>query len=334
MRAFSFSCICFVFLGGFLALPNSAFAQVQGDYDAYEIDVSEPFPSPGEYVKFTIRSNKSFISSIQSVVWHVDSIERAEYANKMEITEIAGSTPKQVSARIHYFGSQGGRRVINISRWIRPVIFDILWEADSVATPLYRGHQLAGPQTPIKFSAKVQYVDQSGVIYTEKDFSFRWMIESRYHSNRGPGISSVVYEEGGSYLNRYIIVQVEATLIESGKIAFEKTINVPIIEPRLLVYPHTLLYGLARDRVFSRNLSFGSEEITASVYPFYFSQSDFEKNAIQYRWFVNNATSHIKEGRKLDISVQGEDTEIPIRVFAQNENKDLQQSDIQFTLRL
>ena len=315
-------------------LSHAAFAQVQGSYDAYEIVVSESYPSPGKYVDFTIRSNKSFISSIRLVTWYVDGTERAEYTNKMEITEIASSTPKRVNARIHYFDSQGNKRFIDISRWIRPVIFDVLWEADSVVTPLYRGHRLAGPQTPIKLSAKIQYVDQDGVVYTERDFSFRWMIESRYHSSRGPGVSSVVYEDGGSYLNRYIIVQVEATLIKSGKVAFEKIINVPIIEPRLLVYPHTLLYGLARDRVFSKNLSLGSEEITASVYPFYFNQSDFEKNAIQYRWFVNNETSHLKEGRKLDISVQGENTEIPIRVFAQNENKDLQQSDIQFTFRL
>lgn len=323
-----------VFLGGLLMFSHTACAQVQGDYDAYEIDASEQYPSPGEYVDFTIRSNKAFISGIQSVTWYVDEIERPEYKNKMEITEIAGSTPRRASARIQYFDSQDRRRVITIYRWIRPVIFDVLWEADAVVTPLYRGHRLAGPQTPINLSAKVQYVDESGVVHTEKDFSFRWMIESRYHSDRGPGVSSVMYEGGGSYLNRYIIVQVEATLIHSGKVAFEKIINVPIVEPRVLVYPHTLLYGLARDRVFSQNLSLGSEEITASVYPFYFSRSDFEKNAIQYKWFVNNETSHLKEGRKLDISVQGENTEIPIRVFAQNENKDLQQSDLQFTFRL
>ena len=321
-------------VSGLLMLSHTTFAQVQGDYDAYEINASKSYPSPGEHVDFTIRSNKALVSSIKSVAWYIDGSERTEYANKMKIAEIVGSIPRRVNARIHYFDSQGGQRVIDVSRWVRPVIFDVLWEADSVVTPLYRGHRLAGPQVPIKLSAKVQYVDQNGVIYTERDFSFRWMIESRYHSDRGPGVSSVVYEDGGSYLNRYIIVQVEATLIESGKVAFEKVINIPIIEPRLLVYPHTLLYGLARDRVFSKSLSLGSEEVTASVYPFYFSQSDFEKNAIQYKWFVNNEASHLKEGRKLDISVQGKNTEIPIRVFAQNENKDLQQSDIQFAFRL
>ena len=161
-----------VFFWVFLLFPFAVFAQVQGNYDAYDVSVSEPYPSPGEYVDFTIRSNKSFVSGIRSVVWYVGGVERPAYADRMKITEIAGSVPQQVVARIHYFDSQGERRFTEVSRWIRPVIFDVLWEADSVVTPLYRGHRLAGPQVPVTFSAKIQYVDQSGVIYTEKDFHF------------------------------------------------------------------------------------------------------------------------------------------------------------------
>ena len=323
--------VCFV---GVCAFVSVSFAQQHGAYDAFEVLVSERYPSPGAYVTFTVQSNKVFSSNIRSVRWHVDSIERREYENKFEITEIAGGVPKQVTARIHYYDSRGRQRYAEVSRWMRPVIFDIFWEADSVTTPLYRGHKLAGPEVPIILSANIQYTDQNGITYTEKDFSFRWMIESRYHSDRGPGVSSVVYTEGGDYLNRYLIVQVEALLIHDGSVSFEKVTNVPIVEPRMLVYPHTLLYGLSRDRVISDDLLFGSERVTASVYPFYFSRDDFEKNAIHYSWFVNNETVPLKEGRKLDISVEGAGTEIPVRVFAQNENKDLQQTDILFTFRL
>ena len=237
--------------------------------------------------------------------------------------------------RIRYFDVFGEERYTEISRWMRPVVFDLLWEADSVVTPLYQGHKLAGPQVPISISAKIQYTDQNGVLYTEKDFSFRWMIESRYYGKRGPGKSKVVYKEGGDYFNNHIIVRCEATLIRNNEIDFEKVINIPIVKPRLLVYPHTLFYGLAREKVLSSDFSFGHEHTTASVYPFYFSQSDFEKNAIQYRWFVKNQTSHLKEGRKLDISIEGEEgVLIPVRIVAQNENKDLQQSDITFSFRL
>lgn len=329
-------CLFFFSMFFFLlvAVPFSFGQQVDG-YDAYDVLLSEVYPSPGEFVDLTIQSNKSLSPGIRSVRWHVDGVERRDYRNKLKLTEIAGSSPKQVTVFIHYFDVFGEKRYTEIFRRMRPVIFDILWEADSVVTPLYRGHRLAGPQVPVKISAKIQYTDQNGITYTEKDFSFRWLIESRYYGDRGPGASRVVYEEGGNYFNRYIIVKSEATLMSDNNVDFEKIINIPVVRPRLLVYPHTLLYGLFRDRVLSRDLSFESERVTASVYPFYFSLSDFEKNAIQYRWFVNNQTNHLKEGRKLDISIEGEKgVSIPVRIVAQNENEDLQQADITFSFRL
>ena len=329
---FWFSFIFYLFI--FLSFSVS-FSQTFGGYDAYDVVVSNTGPTPGEYVDLTIRSNKSFSSSIRSVRWYVDGVERPEYENKFKLTEIAGSSPKQVVAYIHYFDVLGERRYVEITRWLRPVIFDILWEARSVVPPLYDGHRLAGPGTPVVISAKIQHVDEGGRVYNEDDFSYRWMIESRYHDDRGPGVSRIVYEEGGNYFNRYIIVKAEATLISDGSVAFEKTINIPVVEPRVLVYPHTLLYGLSRNQVISENTLFGTEKVTASVYPLYFDRDDFNKDAIQYKWFINNASKYLKEGRKLDISLEGEEgVLIPVRILAQNENNDLQQIDSAFNFRL
>lgn len=335
---FSFFSVLFIisfYILFFIIASPLSFAQSRGGYDAYDVIVSKIGPTSGEYVDLTIRSNKSFSSDIQSVRWYVDGVERKGYENKFKLTEIVGSSVKQVTAYIRYFDVLGERRYAEITRWIRPVIFDILWEADSVVTPLYNGHKLAGPGVPIILSAKIQYTDQNNIVYTEEDFSYRWMIESRYHDDRGPGVSSVTYEEGGNYFNRHIIVKAEVTLIGDSTVSFEKTINVPIVEPRVLVYPHTLLYGLSRNLVVSENLQFGTEEVTASVYPFYFSRGDFDKNAIQYKWFINNSPNYLKEGRKVDISVEGrEGTLIPVRILAQNENEDLQQTDTVFSFRL
>ena len=334
MRMFYLFPLLLVFFGIFAATPF-VFGQQHGGYDAYDVLVSNSFPSPGQYVDLTIRSNKSFVSGVRSVRWYADNVERKDYADKLEFTEIIGSSPKRITAYIHYFNVFGEKRYTEISRLIRPVIFDILWEADSVVTPLYKGHKLAGPQVPVKISAKVQYVDSSDFTHTENDFSFRWMIDSRYHKERGPGVSSVLYEKGGDYFNRYIIIRAEATLISDGEVSFERTINVPIVEPRILVYPHSLLYGLSQKKVISQETLFDGEKITASVYPFYFSQTDFAKDAIQYKWFVNNEVSHLKEGRKLDVSIEGnEGVLVPVRVFVQNEHKDLQQTDTTFSFRL
>ena len=332
--SFLFSFLSLILLLSF-SLFFPSFAQIRGGYDAYDILVSEAGPAPGEYVDFTVRSNKSFSANIRSIRWYVDGVEREDSKDKFTLTEITGSSAKQVVARISYFDVFGEDRYVEMTRLLSPVIFDILWEANSVVTPLYNGHRLAGPSVPITITAKVQYVDESDVVHTEEDFSYRWMIESRYHEDRGPGVSSIVYKEGGNYFNRHIIVTAEISLINDGSVSFEKTINIPVVEPRILVYPHSLLYGLSRNKVISEDLEIGTKQTTASVYPFYFSRDDFDKGAVQYKWFINNARNYLKEGRKVDISAVGrEGVLIPVRILVQNENEDLQQTDNAFSFRL
>ena len=309
-------------------------AQLQGRYDAYEMSFSEETPSPGEDVEITLRSNKSLTSNIRSVHWFVNGRERREFTNKINMAEVVGSSPKQIVARIIYFDVFGQRKQVQLTRWIRTAVFDLLWEGDSVVTPRYRGYKLAGPQTPIKISAKIQYIDQGGTTYTEKDFSFRWEIESRFYGDIGPGESTVTYEEGGTLMNNFVFVKARAALINNPEIMFEKYVSIPIVAPRILLYPHTLLYGLLADSAVPSDAVIRRQPLTVSAYPFYFSKDDFDKNGIQYRWFVNKSANHLKEGRKIDISIEGERASIPIQIRAQNENRKQQNTDSFFTFSL
>ena len=316
----------------FLFFTTLSFAQ-QGRYDAFEMHFDNPSPSPGEVVGATLRQGSSSPFNIRSVRWFVNGEERADSMNELRIEEMSENTPKQIVANVTYFDLYGQRRFVQVIGWLRPVIFDIFWEGDGVVTPRYRGHNLAGPQVPIRISAKIQYVDENGQIYTEKDFSFRWEIESSFHPRQGPGVSSIVYEEGGTFLNSPISVRSEAFLINTPTVGFEKSALIPITKPRLLVYPRSLLHGLSDNLSLSRSFS-PRGDFTASLYPFYFSRDDFEKNAVHYNWFVGNNQTPSKSGRKIDISTQGRGVSVPIQITAQNENKNLQKLSHIFNLSL
>ena len=228
--------------------------------------------------------------------------ERKSASESFTLEDVAGTSAKRVVANIVYFDLTGERKYAQIDAWIYPVIFDILWEADSVVTPLYRGHKLAGPGVPIRISANIQYTDRSETIYTPEDFSFRWEIESRLHSDQGPGVSSIVYEEGADFYNNRILVKVNASLIYNSSISFSKTITIPVSEPQLLLYPYTLLYGLSTNHTFSQDLFSDTQKVTSFAYPFYFSKSGFDSGAIQYKWFVDGGLYPRKEGRRIDVS--------------------------------
>ena len=327
VKSFLYLLSAVVLLG---AVPYS-FSQ-EGRYDAYSLTLSTASPSPGESVDISIRTGSSSVRNIRSVRWYRNGEEMEEFNDRLTITDISGNTPKQIVANIIYFDPFNQRRHTQVTEWIRPVIFDVLWEGDSVLIPDYRGHALAGPQTPITVSAYIQYIDTYGILYTEKDFSFVWEVESEYHPVRGPGASMIVIEDGGTYLNNRIFIRVEASLINDSGISFERVISVPITEPRILLYSHTLLYGLFPYATIPKNATLKKSPVTFSLYPFYFSNSDFEKDLIQYRWFVNNNTNHLKEGRKIDVSVGGQSVPVPIRISIHNENKNLQKTERSITV--
>ena len=321
-------------LSAFLVIAaGTPYTAAQGAvYNAYSLSFSTESPSPGETVEVTIRTDGASTGNIRSVRWYSDGEERPAFNDKLVMREIVGNTPKQIDATVVYFDHSKRRMNTRVTRWIRPVIFDLLWEGDSVTIPDYRGHHLAGPRTPITVSANIQYIDTFGIVYSENDFSFLWEVESEYHADRGPGVSRIVIEEGGTYLNNSIFIRAQATLINDSGTSFERIISVPITEPRLLIYSHTLLYGLFRYATVPKEAVLEKTPVTLSLYPLFFSAADFEKDAIQYRWFVNNNPNHAREGRRIDISLGGQSIPVPIRISAHNENKNLQKAEHTITV--
>ena len=313
---------CLLFLA-----PLAVFAQRIGDQDAFVLQVDETIPAPGKEVTVHIRSGDLQVSSIRSVRWFVDGREREEFGNKLSIKEVVGNRIKNVSARITYFTRSGDRRYINADTEIHPVIFDLLWEGDSVVTPLYRGYPLAGPQVPIRVYAEIQYIDRGGITYTEDDFSFVWEVETGFHPDTGPGVSDIVYEEGGTLINNSVFVLARATLINDNRVRYEKAIHIPIVETRLIVYPHTVTRGLITERAVPESVLIRQQPLTVALYPFYFSREDFENpGTVSYQWFVNGERTASREGRKVDVSLDGEGVTIPIQVLVRNSEKKEQES--------
>ena len=326
---FFFFSLSFCFL--FFTFPS---VSQEDPFDVYILFIDKAFPSPGETIQASIHANKASPSAIRSVTWFLNGKEQTRFSNSLDFSFISGSSPQQISAQIIFFTPSGQRSYAEVLRWVQPVIFDIFWEGDVVTTPRYVGHKYAGPRTPIILSSKVQFVDREGTIFTEKDFSFRWEIESRLYGGRGPGISSTVYEEGGSLLNRSISVRAFATLISSSSISFDRSVSIPITLPRLLLYPHTLLHGLHTDMTVSKNFSLPDQSTTLSAFPFFFDHSDFQKNTIHYRWFAGSESQPLHEERRVDITVEGDGTLIPLRILAENTNENTQRAENNFVVEL
>ncbi|MDE0243675.1 MAG: hypothetical protein OYG31_03130 [Candidatus Kaiserbacteria bacterium] len=308
-------------------IPTALFAQQVGSPTAYLLEIDEGVPSPGKEVTVHIRGEDERVTSIRSIRWFVDGQERTAYTDKMSLKEVVGNQQKRIVARIVYSVQGGIRRYINATTAINPVTFDLLWEGHSVTTPRYRGYPLAGPQVPIHVYAEIQYIDRNGITYDENDFSFVWEVETSFHEDTGPGVSSIVYEKGGSLINNDVYILARATLINDHTVRFRKAVSIPITESRIIVYPYTVTRGLITERAIPSDVAIRKQPLTTSLYPFFFSREDFENpNAISYTWNIRDGLSPLQQGRKVDISLRGEDTIIPVQVSAQNREKTQQKA--------
>lgn len=318
----------------FLLLFFSFAAYGQNKFsDAYFIKIDGDI-SPGNNVLASLENGNSSIQSVRSVDWYIDETKQEKYKNKLSLDVPVSNTPSFITANIIYFDILNNRQSAQIIRIIQPILFDILWEGDTITIPEYRGHKLVGPDSPVTLSAHIQYTNEFGSIFTEKDFSFRWLINFKYSKESGPGKHTITIPNAINYLSGVLNIQLDATLISDDSQTFRKNTFIPVSTPVLLAYTHSPLYGLNTRRVVSENSIILKKPLTISLYPFYFSKKDFESDLIRYNWFVNNNKNVSKMGRRIDISIEGESVRVPFKIDVQNENNSLQKITHTFSLSL
>lgn len=308
-------------------LPFPASAQ-----EAYTLYTTPEHPSHGETVVIGIQGASESPRNIRSIRWSIDGKSLNEENNKTSIERLVTSTPQQISVRIIYSDVFGGNQTLNLTKWIVPSVVDIFWESVGVTTPLYKGYKLATRGTPIRLTAEIQYIDERGKVFDENDFFFVWSVSSEEQSDvSGPGSNSFVLEATNVVRRSYLPIKMEAQLGQGQGVLLEKKIRVPIISPRVLVYNSNLSQGLNTRRVVGNRDVAQQNPISLSVYPFYFSESDFEQNKIQYNWFVNGGRQPIRNSRRVSFSYEGDESPVTMDIQVQNANTRSQNSSRRFS---
>ena len=181
---------------------------------------------------------------------------------------------------------------------IRPIIFDLLWEADSVVPNGYRGLPLPGPYTPIRVSAYIRYIDRNGVLRDENDFFFDWKQNSKVVPRRGVGENTIILD-GFNY--------VESPIDVSSIISFSdeiddarKIISINLEIPKILLYKFDNLTGLSNLTIRETDI-FLDDITTISLYPLFIGNNEFNNGMLNYTWSVNKKDiSNVN--RKVDIN--------------------------------
>ena len=287
-------------------------------------------PKANNLIELNIASATESIRNITSVDWYVNGSLFPKYKNSLSLSFILENDPVDIQADVRFSRGVVGEGFYRVQRTVTPVIFDVLWEGVSVVPRGYRGYKLVAPNSPFDVSVKIIYKDASGE-YDEDDFLISWRYDFVVQET-GLGFSKIRLNDGISLRDQYKDIVVEAKLKDDTNVRFTEVIRVRPVTPRVLGYLNSLEFGLVETTI-SKTIRPESFPFTVSLYPYYYTKTDFEKNSIQYNWFVNAEKNYSKQGRKVDIDIEGKESlTIPFNVRVENENNSSQRSSFDFNV--
>lgn len=172
--------------------------------------------------------------------------------------------------------------------------FYLTWESNGSAPIVYQGKKLASIDSVIKVS--VQPFIYSGNGYSDSSqWQYRWYLNDEFANIDGVGIKQFRFRVKGYNFNEQV-VKVKITF--PNNVVQEKTINIPIVNPRAVIKPEVKSI-IARNGIISTNES----EVTLMAIPYFFSDA----NNLKIKWYKDDEYQTNKSSVKNIFTVKKSD---------------------------
>jgi hypothetical protein len=304
------------------ALPLTA----QTSDDLLSLLLTPEQPGPYEEVALILHSS-IYDLTISEISWYLDGELRVAGIGKVGSLFTVGSLGSSASIEARVVTEDKDtliRRAL-----IRPAGVDILWEAHSYTPPLYRGKALAPSFGLIKLTAIPQLANTQGKPLNPKDLVYTWSRRGVVLGNSsGVGKQTIVLTHEAVSLQPFV-VNVSVTSFSGAGFA-EKTISIPVTDPKILLYQNHGLEKVLYERAITDSFVLPKAEASLRAEPYYFSLDDVVNGLLRYRWRVNgddisvpltNQGNEITFGREgsangsARVSVEIENDNLPFRIL-------------------
>jgi hypothetical protein len=161
----------------------------------------------------------------------------------------------------------------------------LLWESDSYTPAFYAGHSQPSIGSTVKVTALANINNAAGQKMRTEDLNFSWIKDHRdIGSASGIGKNSLSFTVGAEDKAVEVKVRVKT---KDEELAAEKTLVIPIKEPRLVLYEEEPLTGTSYHHAIGASYNLTQPEVTVRVEPYYFSREAFTRNTINFAWLLN-----------------------------------------------
>lgn len=207
---------------------------------------------------------------------------------------------------------------------------DLLWSADTYMPPFFQGHSAATPGSTVRVAA----LAPSGAGATGR-WQFRWWRNGQFLTQAsGAGRDLLTFTVDDNNREEKIVLRLND---QNGQLLTEKTLSIPIGQPRLVLYENSPLTGINYAQAIGAGYTLVKPELALLAEPYYFSRGDAAGKRLEYAWQLNDRklTANANDGRSVTFGLpsSGGAGENLVTLSVENPNNILQTARRAFNIK-
>ncbi|MES2436441.1 MAG: hypothetical protein V4519_00340 [Patescibacteria group bacterium] len=257
--------------------------------ESITLRASPQTPKPGQSVTFTAESF-SFDLNTTLITWEVNGVKKLEGIGERYFT-LEGQSANSKTIVTVVAGNADASFII------QPSTVDLIWQADSYTPPFFKG--------------KAQFPYQGNVVVTaipdirvgnkpvdRKKLVYRWQYDGKL-INDASGYGKDTITVTGDIVIKNINISVSVSTSDGSQIATQ-SLNLTPVQPSVIFYAQSPLYGTLYNRALSTQGSLEQEEISLRAVPYNFS-TDFRGGTptLSFVWSINGTDLNTSESTLL-----------------------------------
>ena len=286
------------FILGIINIPHFSYAEMQIEVQGEEINVETIPNNPQPYQNVTINLS-SYATDLNKaiIIWQSDSGTVLSGIGK---TSYSFTTQGPESSTIFNINITpvGSMSTINKSIVITPSEIEIMWESvDGYTPPFYKGKSLPTSGSLIK---AVAIPNTSTIKSGNGSITYTWKnADSTVLEASGYNKSSYIFKN--SLFDTANNISVTAQSV-SGNYGAEKTIEIPVYQPKLVFYKRSPTEGILYNNALNIETTMSEDEMTLVAEP-YFTSLKGKENNFTYNWQING-TGIETPSKKTELTVR------------------------------
>jgi hypothetical protein len=278
----------YILLFAIFCMTGFAHAQLNPFSAQADISLNPTQPEPHQEVRLTLQT--SFIDLNRAdITWYVNGERAAEGVGLTRVRVRTGALGSEV--RISASASEPGGITVVGERIVRPVVVDIVWEADSYTPILYRGRALPSSGTTIKAEVNAFFARADGTRIPRTELIYVW----RHNNTIVQDASGAGKYAANIKLSPFTGNHTLSVEVSSRDNAFVGTASarIPVTTPYLALYEDNPVQGALLHSAIQGTRTFSEDEVTFAVVPFYSSIERLTDPSALFSWIVNGISAPV-----------------------------------------